>query len=87
MTAERGPIFGCLKEATRHKKAERLKEFEEHFLSKQMEQHTLYHWSTALRGHRLEYWPTTRKWRWKDKNYWGALRSFENFLRKRGWNG
>ena len=87
MTTERGAIFGCLKEAAHQKKQERLLEFAKSPLCRQMEQHTLYHWSTALQGHRLEYWPTTRKWRWKDKNYWGTLTDFENFLRKRGWNG
>lgn len=87
MTTERGKIFGCLKDAVAHKKDERLKAFQAHPLSQQMEQHTLYHWSTALRGRRLEFWPTTQKWRWKDKNYWGTLQNFENFLRKRGWNG
>lgn len=85
MTTEWGPIFGCLKDAEAHKKKERFEAFLAHPISQGMKQHALNHWSTSLEGKRLEYWPTAQKWRWKDKTYWGTLKSFENFLRKRGW--
>lgn len=85
--AIRGMLFSCLKQEAKQKKDDRLQEFEASALCAQMEQHTRYHWSTALNGQRLEYWPSVCKWRWKDKNYWGSLACFENFLRKRGWSG
>jgi hypothetical protein len=82
-----GEIFGCIRENNKARKAQRLEDFLESGLGEVMKKHTLYHWSTTLQDHRLEYWPTTCKWRWMDRNYWGDLQAFANFLHKRGWNG
>lgn len=83
--SEMGEIFGCIKSATKARKARRLQEFEESNLGTLLTEHSPYHKSTTLQGNRLDYWPTTCRWRWKDQNYWGTLNDFINFLDKRGW--
>lgn len=82
-----GEIFGCIREVQKERKKERLEDFAKSGLQEFFVKHTDYHYSTVLQQARLDYWPSTHKWRWKDKNYWGTLANFCNFLKKRGWNG
>lgn len=45
--------------------------------------HTEYHWSTTLQGYRLDYWPSGRRWRWRNKTYYGKPKDLMNFIAKR----
>ncbi len=45
--------------------------------------HTEYHYGLWLVDSKLDYWPSTSKWRWRNKNYWGKPQDLLNFIRKR----
>lgn len=48
--------------------------------------HTPYHWSRMLDADRMDYWPSTGKWRWRGKTYYGTPYDTANFIAKREQN-
>ena len=45
--------------------------------------HTPYHWSRVLDGNRMDYWPSTGKWIWRNKKYYGTPYDTARFIAKR----
>lgn len=45
--------------------------------------HSEFHYSFMLRGERVDYWPSTNRWRWQRKTYFGNYKSLKGFVQKR----
>lgn len=49
--------------------------------------HTQWHWSAILEGgKRIDYWPSSSRWRFDNKHYWGSPGHLVNFIKKRNNN-
>lgn len=55
----------------------------EQLLGQKLVQHTEYHFSFTLQNNRVDYWPSSSRWRWKNKAYFGNMRSLCGFVSKR----
>lgn len=73
--------FDALKEHNKERKARNTVKNEElkpHFI-----EHTPYHWGHFCAGTKVDFYPTTNKWLWRGKKYYGTAQDCLNFIRKR----
>jgi hypothetical protein len=73
--------FELLTRSKKERKIERLINAKPYLTA--FKKHTQWHYATILQEEILDYWPTTNKWRWKYKNYYGDIEDLLNFIEKR----
>ena len=82
-----GDYFREWKEDKKLRKAERLETFEaewhEIFRNHHVKKFTEWHYQFELLGKPLDYYPSTGKWRWKNRNYFGQPKNVIEFMKNR----
>lgn len=74
----------------KQRRASRLVDFEkegraelETHIGQRLVKHSEYHYSFTLNDKRVDYWPSSSRWRWLNKSYFGNFRSLCGFITKR----
>jgi hypothetical protein len=86
-----GEVFRDLRESTKQRKVIRMQDAES--VTQYFQRHSQWHYSTHLpepsdrpiHERRVDWWPSTSKWRFGNKNYYGNPEHLVAFLKKRGW--
>jgi len=73
--------FRYMREEIKKKKANQLAESSA--IAKGFTQHTEYHFSTMCAGNRLDWWPSTRRWMYKQRLFYGRYDAMLGFMRNR----
>ena len=71
------------RESTRKKRRDQLDEAIHDADDGGWTKHTNWHWSRTVAGSRLDFWPSTRRWRWRGRTYYGTCTDAMNFIKNK----